>query len=138
MNTGLLKKLATLSLIFQLLGLSMMAQSRSDGVIEGTVHDDAGAAIVNAEVRLLNAQQASLGVSRSDVAGKFRFENVSNGSYIVRASRSDFSTKTISVKVETGANPFVDIILSVNQLSEQVTVTANTGLAEEKERYPSR
>lgn len=136
MNTGLLKKLATLSLIFQLLGLSMMAQSRSDGVIEGTVHDDAGAAIVNAEVRLLNAQQASLGVSRSDVAGKFRFENVSNGSYIVRASRSDFSTKTISVKVETGANPIVDIILSVNQLSEQVTVTANTGLAEEKDKIP--
>ncbi len=107
------------------------------GVVSGTVTDDAGAAISMADVRLVNAQQIVLRKTRSDTQGRYRFENVAAGSYVIIASRSDFSSESRAVRV-AGKNIEVNVILPINQLTEQVTVTADTGQAEEKNRIPQQ
>ncbi len=106
------------------------------GTVQGIVHDESGAAIANADVRILTSQQIKKGAARSDAEGRFRFDNLANGTYVVQASRSDFSLKTASVRVQAGIDAMLDITLTVNQLTEEVTVTSDTGQAEDKNKIP--
>ena len=116
---------------------AVVAQKAAAGTISGTVNDSSGAAVANAEVRLMNAQQVSLGVAKSDGQGKFRFDAVENGSFIVVASRADFSSNSESVRID-GRPVEIVLVLLINQLTEQVTVTADTGQAEEKNKIPQQ
>lgn len=104
--------------------------------ISGTVTDATGAVVQGATVRLVNAQQIVLGVSESDVRGRFRFENVADGSYAVIVSRPNFSTRTESVKLAGTDATDISLVLQINQIDERVTVTADTGLAEDKKFIP--
>ena len=131
-------KVAVSVLAVPLLLFSVYSQQSEPGMIAGTVKDSVGAGIADAEVRLMNAQQIGLRVSKSDGQGRFRFESVANGSYVVLVSRKDFSSKSEAVKVESGNAVEIGIVLLINQLSEQVTVTADTGRAEEKNLIPQQ
>jgi hemoglobin/transferrin/lactoferrin receptor protein len=106
--------------------------------ISGTVKDAAGAAIFGAEVSLLNSQQLIIRSTKTDLEGSFKFVNVSSGFYQVNASRPDFSPRRQAVKVASGEMVNVDLVLQINQLSEQITVTAETGLAENKQKVPQQ
>ncbi|MGH9902110.1 MAG: carboxypeptidase-like regulatory domain-containing protein, partial [Pyrinomonadaceae bacterium] len=55
------------------------------GAVTGTVRDSSGAALSQASVTLVNAQQASLGVTETDAEGRFQFSGVLPGSYAVIA-----------------------------------------------------
>ncbi len=138
MVTRVCQKPIAVCLVALVLALTMAAQRPEGGSISGVVNDGSGAGIADAEVRLLNSQQVTLGFSRSDGQGRFRFDDVANGTYVVSASRSDFSPKNSAVKVETGKASAIELILGVNQLTEVVTVTANTGQAEEKNKIPQQ
>jgi outer membrane receptor protein involved in Fe transport len=117
--------------------VSIAAQNAGRNKISGTVTDSANAAVGEAEVRLVNAQQFVLSVTKTDVEGRYTFENVANGSYVVIASRSDFSPRREAVRV-SGAAAEINLQLGVNQLNEQVTVTAETGLAEDTSKIPQQ
>ncbi|MBA3335183.1 MAG: TonB-dependent receptor [Acidobacteria bacterium] len=106
--------------------------------ISGLVTDRAGAAISQAEVRLINARQIVLDLVKSDFEGRFHFENVANGSYLVAASRADFSVQSRAVRVASNNAAEVQLILEINQLNAQVTVTAETGLVEDKNKIPQQ
>ncbi|MBC7901351.1 MAG: TonB-dependent receptor [Saprospiraceae bacterium] len=131
------KLILTLALAY-VFALSAAAQQTGSGTVAGTVTDNAGAAIADADLRLVNSQQIVLGATKSDGQGRYRFEQVADGSYVVIASRSDFSSKSRSVRVSGAKAPEIDLVLPVNQLNEQVTVTADTGQAEEKSRIPQQ
>ncbi len=122
-----------------LLGLSAASHAfgQQIGVISGTIKDAAGAAIPGAEVRLLNAQQITIKAVVSDAEGRYRFAKVSSGTYMVQASAANFSSRGEAVRVG-GQVSSADLVLSVNQLSEQVTVTADTGQVEEKNKIPQQ
>lgn len=126
-----------LSIICSLCAVSV-AFGQGGGAVSGAVKDSAGAAIPAAEVRLLNAQQVAIKVTQTDALGNYRFAAVTAGSYVIQASTANFSPRTIVIKV--GGEPLtdIDLELSVNQLNEQVTVTAETGLAGEKDKIPQQ
>ncbi|HLM55864.1 MAG TPA: TonB-dependent receptor [Pyrinomonadaceae bacterium] len=113
-------------------------QGATRGGVTGTVRDLAGAAVGDADVSLVNAQQLQLGVTRTDAEGRFRFEGVAPGSYVLMVTRADFSRRREPVRVSAGALSEVNVVLEVNQLKEDVTVTAETGLAEDKDRVPQQ
>ncbi len=133
-----MKNLIISFLLAVLLGFSGKAQN-SDGVdISGLLTDNSGAVIERADVRIVNSQQVVLGAVKSDGQGRFRFKNIANGSYLITASRSGFGTKDESVRIEAGKPLELNLTLSVNELSEQVTVTADTGQVEEKNKIPQQ
>lgn len=105
--------------------------------IKGTIKDTNGAAISGAEISLLNSQQLVIKTAVTDSAGRFVFENVAKGSYLVSAKQKNFQTKRISVQASENSNE-TNLILEVTQLTEQVTVTAETGLAEDRNKIPQQ
>ncbi|MBK8466447.1 MAG: TonB-dependent receptor [Chloracidobacterium sp.] len=113
-------------------GTQALGQNR----ISGTVTDEAGLVVPGAAVTLANAQQVVLAAVETDEQGKYSFENVAEGSYVLTASRKDFSPQNVSVKV-TGSGPIeANLKLQVNQVTGMVTVTADTGLAADKINVP--
>lgn len=104
--------------------------------ISGTITDAAGAVVQGATVRLVNAQQITIAGVESDVQGRFRFENVEDGSYVIVVTRANFSPRSESVKVAGTDRTDITLVLQINQLNERVTVTADTGLAEDLSKVP--
>ena len=113
--------------------LSVQGLAQNNAVsLSGTVVDAAGAAVGDADVELLSSQQLLIRAAKTDASGKFAFENVLIGSYLVQASRSDFSPQRQAVQIVDGKNSQANLVLNYNQISEEVTVTAETGTVENR------
>ncbi len=110
------------------------AQQAARGQITGTVHDTADAAVSGARIYLVSTQQAAMQTTQSDSAGRFHFANVAVGSYEVRVTRVDFANRRVAARVTAGDTTDVPVVLEINPLSEQVTVTAERGQALDKDR----
>src|SRR5688572_7190521 len=78
--------------------------------VTGTVTDDSGAVISNADVRLVNSQQILLGAVKTDANGRYIFGDVPDGSYVVTASRRDFSSQSQTVQVDDEASMQIDLV----------------------------
>jgi len=113
----------------------VLSQQPLTGAISGTVRDQAGASIAGAHVAILHSQQAVLRNTTSDTNGHFKFEEMPPGAYEIRITQFGFGTHRLSAKVGSGRTD-VDIILELAPVSSQVTVTAETGMAQDKDRIP--
>lgn len=127
-------RLVSLALAVALLAPSLLlfspraqAQQGSRGTITGTVKDTGDAIINEANVALINSHQALLGMTVTDNSGNFSFGDVPAGTYIVLVSRPDFSRQRVSAQVTAGATTTLSVVMEVNQVNEQVTVTAEAG-----------
>lgn len=129
-------KLIKLAIFGFLSAVGGYAQSTNVNDISGTVIDTGGGGIPNADVRVLTAQQVVVAVTTTDANGRFLVKGVAHGSYVIRASRANFSSASVSANVGGTQPVAVNIVLSIGQLSEEVTVTANTGIAEELIKIP--
>lgn len=101
----------------------------SDGRISGTVRDAGSASVAGAEVSLVHAQRAVLRSLTTDADGKFALENVPPGSYELKVTRPGFSSYRTAIQLLPGNTKELNIVLEVNALSEEVTITAEAGLA---------
>ncbi|HEY3104978.1 MAG TPA: TonB-dependent receptor [Pyrinomonadaceae bacterium] len=113
-----------------------ISQPGSQGSISGTVKDPDGAIVTGANVSLRHAQQAIVRTTTTDASGRFSFENVPVGSYQVLVEQAGFDQQTTAARVTSGRPTDLEIFLQVASVSSQVTVTAETGQAEEKDRIP--
>ncbi|HEX8247618.1 MAG TPA: TonB-dependent receptor [Pyrinomonadaceae bacterium] len=130
------KVIIFLSFIFFL--FSADASAQTTGSVSGTIRDAAGAAIAGADVSLLSAQQLVLRSATSDAAGNYRFENVAAGSYVVQAAHASFSPQRQAVQINSSAAATVDLVLEINTLTANVTVTAETNTAADKNNIPAQ
>jgi len=128
--------ISALTVSFALLAKITGAQQRSRGSITGTVKDQEGASVSGAQVALVHSQQAVLRTAESDPSGHFTFDNVAAGTYEIRITQAGFGTQRTSVQVGDGKAANLDIILEPASVSSQVTVTVETGQAQDKERVP--
>ena len=113
-----------------------VAQQPWQGSISGIVKDQNGANVAGAEVALVHSQQAVLRTTVTDASGHFNFDNLAVGSYEIRITREGFGTNRVSAQVSAGKTAELNITLELAALSSQVTVTAETGQAQDKERVP--
>src|SRR5437870_8414673 len=133
-NKTMLRAFAALALL-TMLSASLFAQA-SRGSINGTVKDQQGANVSGAQVLLVHPQQAILQTTTSDSSGHFSFDNVAAGAYEIRVTQSGFGTQRVSAQSVNGETTNLEIVLEVAPVSSQVTVTAETGQAQDKDRVP--
>src|SRR5262245_11920956 len=99
--------------------------------MSGAVQDQSGAVLPGVEV---TATQTETGVTRmtiSNETGSYALPNLPLGPYKLEASLPGFrSFLQTGIVLQVGANPTVNIVLQVGQVSEQVEVQANASLVE--------
>lgn len=103
------------------------AQDASTGKVTGTIKDQSGANVSGAEVSLLHQQRAVVATTISDANGYFALDNVAPGYYEVKVISSGFSEFRKAVAVPANTPVELAISLLVNQVSEEVTVSAEAG-----------
>jgi hypothetical protein len=114
-----------------------LAQQNPPGKITGTVKDATGAIVGGAEVSLPNAQSI-MRTTLTTADGKFTMDDVAPGSYAVVVNKSGFARLSTAVQVKPGDQKELDLVLEVNALSAEVTVTAEAGRFLRPAPSPSR
>jgi len=127
-----------ISIFFLLLLQSLSAEAQEAGSISGSVLDGNGAAVAGVELSLENSLQIVIGTATSDGQGTYRFDNVADGSYVLVASHPGFTKRREPVQITGRSIVKLTINLAVRQISEAVTVTSETGLAEEVSKIPQQ
>lgn len=92
--------------------------------LTGVVRDSSGAIIPNADITLRNKATGRIQNIQADSEGKFSLKELDKGDYLITVSASGFSTETREISNKNGSVSNLDIVLSVGNISEQVTVTA--------------
>ena len=105
--------------------------AQSTAQVSGTVSDQSGAVLPGVEVTLT---QTDTGLTRSAVTnetGSYVMPNLPIGPYKLGAALPGFSTFARSgIVLTVGANPVINVSLSVGQVSETVEVQADAALVE--------
>ncbi len=101
------------------------AQVKSTGAVYGTVTDTSGAVIPGAKVTLKNTGTGASLSMATDAAGYLNFPVVPVGQYELTVTNTGFKTQVLSgISVSALENVRLDVVLSVGQVTEEVTVTA--------------
>lgn len=114
-----------------LLNLSGFAQSA--GEISGTVKDAAGQALAQASLSLLNARQAVLATTQTDAQGQFTLRGIAPGNYEIIVNSRGFATKRQAVRVPSPEAAQLSISLGLSDIADEVTITADLGLAQNRD-----
>jgi outer membrane receptor protein involved in Fe transport len=121
-----------LSLFVLCFSLSAFAQSSTTGSIEGTVTDQAGAAVPGATVSVSSPNLISAQSATTDDSGHFRILSLPPGRYLVTVEAAakgfaKFEQKEIEVNLSKTSS--LDISLNPTQVGATVNITDTAGAA---------
>jgi hemoglobin/transferrin/lactoferrin receptor protein len=121
----LLNKLKKSALFTVLVLLGLLAVSaQQSGQISGKISDTNGGIVKGAKVSARNQASGEQFSVQTDGNGDYSFENLPNGNYRITAEGKGFSSSSREISVNSGINQNIDIVLSVGNISESVTITA--------------
>src|SRR5882724_861187 len=100
------------------------AAKTETGTLTGTALDPSGAVVVGANVRLSAADGSLLAQATTDASGKFRFDQLASGAYVVSVSAAGFRDATISMKLGKAAASPLRYVLQIATQDESVTVAS--------------
>lgn len=106
---------------------TLSAQETAQTTIVGTVKDQDQANVSGAEVSLRHQQRAVVRSTTTDAKGKFTLDRIDPGNYEIKVTRQGFSEYRSPLEVTAGATQDLNVSLQVNQVSEEVTVSAEAG-----------
>ncbi len=123
-----LRVMTTLSILTALLSLSTPAQVLY-GSIVGTIEDQSGSVVPDAQIVLTNRSTGAVREARTDTEGRYSILNVLPGSHDLKVTAKGFRTVTRE-KIEVVINNVarVNLSLEVGQVTEQVTISAQAVL----------
>src|SRR5262245_22446623 len=103
-------KVLLLGLCCGLFGLleQARAQSASTGTLVGTITDQNGGAVSNAQVELRNLATNFLLKAQTNEAGQYNFPNLPPGDYRLTLTAAGFSKTTLELKVVVGKSTLGD------------------------------
>ena len=113
-----------------LLAVMVSALAQENYRVAGTVSDQRGAAIVNATISLMTSQRVVVATATTDSTGSFALTSVSAGDYLIRVGSSGFAQRELLLNVQQNTGE-VKIVLSIQPVIEEVTVTADPGQIED-------
>lgn len=126
-HVGIAFFLALLSMFFS---TQIYAQAGIDtGSVTGTVRDQSGALVANAQCTLTNTGTGVVQTTQSTSAGAYEFPYVGVGNYSLKVGAPGFKENLITgIVVHLGSTVTEDVKLQVGTVSQQVTVTSSAPL----------
>src|SRR5258708_25339731 len=120
------RHIGVVALLLCTLALPAMAQLDT-GSIVGVVQDKSGALLPDSTVTVTNTRTARVYQVQTNVSGEYEVPGLAAGSYKVSAEHAGFKTRIIDgIVLYATDRRAIDATLDVGQISEQVTVTAET------------
>lgn len=112
--------------IFSILVLSFtnVFAQKAGFSMSGKVTDTKGAVVADANVSLANTVSGKTINTQTDADGNFNFSDLASGNYKIIVNSNGFSSAAKDLTINSSNINNADIILSVGNISEQVTVTA--------------
>jgi hypothetical protein len=113
------------SWLVMILAPAVVAQ-QTNGIIQGTVTDDAGAVVTGATVSVVNDSTQSTRAVTSGTDGSYAFTELLPGRYHVQVTKEGFKTESQQgVELHVASTVVLNVKLAVGTASEVVTVEAN-------------
>ena len=113
--------------------LPIGASQTAAGSISGTVKDPAGAVVVGAQVSIKADTTGELRSASTNGEGRFKFDNLAPGGYMINVSQSGFKPAERAVVIDPGRPATIEIRLEVAAPREKVEVGAKGGVAPNSE-----
>ena len=131
-------KTAHLFLVFVLLvsslPLTALSQTATTSRITGIVTDPNGAVVAGASVKLQNKETHAERTATSNDEGRYVFPSLEPGDYTITVDGKGFRRTTVSqVSAQVSKSTTLDVVLEAGGTSEQVSITAATEVALQKE-----
>ena len=123
-------RLVPTALVCLLLASAAIARPADDGVT-GVVRDGTGGVVVGADVSLLTAEQAVIGATKTDQAGRFTFAAVRPGRYLLVVVAPGFAETRLAVAPGEGGAEGVMVTISPEGVRTTVSVTATRGVVQD-------
>src|SRR3954463_8632800 len=126
--------LARLSAALMLLGPALPAAAQSqavNGSIEGTIKDSSGASLPGVTVTVTNTDTGAQRVVVSGGQGEYRAPLLPLGRYDVVAELQGFKKfEQKGITLQAGQTALINVALSVGDISETITVTGESPIAQ--------
>jgi iron complex outermembrane receptor protein len=116
-------------LIVALLGGATILTAQQTAVISGVVSDQTGAPLAGAKVELVHSLVATRSTA-TDGEGRYRFDALQPGAYLVRVTASGFQPLERRVTATAAGSGAADFRLAVQPLEESVVVSGERVKAE--------
>ena len=109
------------------------AQAVAGSQLSGVVRDSSNAPIPGAEVTVTKTDTGMVRTVFTSLDGAYAFPNLPVGPYQLKVVLQGFNTYVRDgIVLQVGSNPELNVTLAVGNISEQVTVIANSSLVETK------
>lgn len=117
---------------FQCIGVALLfvilfragASAQTGATLSGTIKDQNGGVLSNAEVQLLNIASGRPLNTRTDSSGKYEFTGLAPGSYRLSASSEGFAAAARSTSLRRNGPYIEDLELAPGVIESNITVTA--------------
>ena len=117
--------------LFCLMMISAPLRAQNVAEISGTVQDPSGAAIANAQVKFTQTDTSYTRTLRSDAAGAYSAVSLPIGPYLLEVTEAGFGPyRQTGIVLQVNSNQKINVVLSVGNLTEQITVEATAGQVE--------
>src|SRR5215212_7395842 len=125
-NWSVLRRIAVAACLLLAASTFALAQG-TRGSIRGKVTDPNGAAVVGANVRLIDvAKNQELRTVQTNEEGTYQFLEVDPATYVIAIAAPGFSESRLNdVKVDPNRNLQLDTALTIGSTTEEVTVSAS-------------
>ncbi len=119
----ILLSVLSFAIIFQTVS-PVRAQSNR-AFIEGRVTDQRGAVVVGSLVRLWRQPAGFERIAKTDGAGAFKFDNLTEGEYRLSATGEGFASVTRGIAISAGHNQPIEVTLQPASIAEEIAVNGN-------------
>ena len=137
----LIKSTRTFFLVTSLIALIMFfstvnsIQAQANHSLTGKLSDSSDTPLKKATISLLSAKQVVIAKTETDEEGNFSFSNIPSGSYILEAYKADFGIQRFATQIsEDSSSKELGLKMEINPFSEHITITAELGQVQDKDR----
>jgi outer membrane receptor protein involved in Fe transport len=129
--------IVSLTLVMMFFSTANLAQAQTGQGLTGKILDTTESPIKKATVSLINSGQVVTAKTETDEEGKFSFSNVPAGNYLLEAYQTNFGTQRFVAQISDNSKELV-LKMELNPFSDNVTVTAETGQANDSGIIPQQ